>query len=695
MQMADLKSGIIQLRANDKVIPGDKNKIISIGTSGGGQMSSILGASGDMKEYYPYMYEAGALGVTKTEDGVYESAYQDSIFAAQNYCPIADIENADMAYAWCWIDLVDDGGIYNGNITEFEKRLQELEANAYIDYLNSLQLRDEQGNLLTLNGLRSGSYYDKILENISNALNQFVKNGEIDVDEVYGDYSNWLEKEEDGSYKVINMKGFMIGTGLVNSRNKAIPGFDAQDKSAENNAFGKPEQDSVHFSKSVAKIMKDNYDELSTLDGFNKEYVDSYSEDALDGENAEYIENQTNLLNATHILLGLDGLEAVNPVKYYRNRSGSADQHTSFGIGYNILLAAQMRGIDIDYSLVWNMPHGSNEGTSTGTFIDWVNKISKSENGDSNNEKKLGNNGPQGMRGGMGAGMNFLDETAKSNLTKVSNEVKNKYKEFVYNDTQTDLSVKYGLYIPETYYTSDKEYPLIMFIGDATTTGNTINQILENCIGSVIWATEEEQAKHESFVLVPTFDEKLIDDTDGNLSMSEYMDVIIRMIENIENEYRVDKNKIYSTGQSMGCMTSLYLTANNPDLFAATLLVDGQWEISQIQGIKDRKFVYFAAEGDKKALEGQNNIKNYLKENNVKYSEVYDVDAKADAQTLNNIADELFNKGNDKNFITWKLNSTYANEESNGSPAGEHMTSFYYGYNIERVRDWLFEQTKK
>lgn len=42
MQMADLKSGVIELRANDKVIPGDKNKIISIGTSGGGQMSSIL-----------------------------------------------------------------------------------------------------------------------------------------------------------------------------------------------------------------------------------------------------------------------------------------------------------------------------------------------------------------------------------------------------------------------------------------------------------------------------------------------------------------------------------------------------------------------------------------------------------------------------------------------------------------------------
>ena len=375
MQMADLKSGVIELRANDEVIPGDKNKIISIGTSGGGQMSSILGASGDMKEYYPYMYEAGTLGITKKTDGTYESAFQDNIFAAQNYCPIADIENADMAYAWWWVDLVDDGGIYNGSITDFEKRFQELEAKEYINYLNSLHLKDKNGNDLTLTGLRSGTYYDAILNNISNALNKYIESGENIV--ITEDDKNWITKDENEKYKITDLKGFMIGTGLVSNRNKPIPGFDSKDKSAENNAFGKAEQDSVHFSKSIAKIMKDNYEELSGLSGFNKEYVDSYIEDAITGDSADYIENQTHLLNATHILLGLDGLKAVNPVKHFRNRSGTADQHTSFGIGFNILTAASMAGIDIDYSLVWNMGHGNNEGTSTGTFIDWVNEISK------------------------------------------------------------------------------------------------------------------------------------------------------------------------------------------------------------------------------------------------------------------------------------------------------------------------------
>ena len=37
-------------------------------------------------------------------------------------------------------------------------------------------------------------------------------------------------------------------------------------------------------------------------------------------------------------------------------------------------------------------------------------------------EKKLGAGGPQG-RGGMGAGVNFLDDTSKANLEKISNEV--------------------------------------------------------------------------------------------------------------------------------------------------------------------------------------------------------------------------------------------------------------------------------
>jgi hypothetical protein len=385
-QMVDLKSGIIQLRANSDVIPGDKDRIISIGTSGGGQMSSILGASGNMPEYYEYMYESGVLGVSRNADGSYESVYPDNIYGAQLYCPIADFENADLAYAWWWVDLADDGGTYRGSMTDFERRLQELEAEAFVEYLNGLGLKDAEGNALTLTGLRSGSYYEAILQNLSDALNAFADAGEIDPAAEYPDSANWLTKKEDGTWSVTDLRGFMIGTGLVNNRNKAIPGFDTFDKSAENDAFGRPETESVHFAAGIAQILSDHYEELSALEGFDREAVDAFIEDALTGNDAAYIEKQTDLLNATEIMLraagalkveGADaeGPAAVDPALYWRDRSGTADQHTSFSVGYNILLAAQMMGRDIDYHLVWNMGHGSNEGSSTGTFIDWIKEI--------------------------------------------------------------------------------------------------------------------------------------------------------------------------------------------------------------------------------------------------------------------------------------------------------------------------------
>ena len=374
-QLVDLKSGVIELRANADVIPGDKNRIVSIGTSGGGEISSAFGASGNMPEYYEYMYESGVLGVTKNEDGTYVSAYPDNIYAAQCYCPIADIEDADIAYAWWWVDLADDGGVPRAGLTDFTRRLQELEADAFVEYLNSLGLTDADGNALTLDGLRSGSFYDAILQNISDALNAMVAAGSIDPETTYSDYDSWLEQDADGVWHVTDLRGFMIGTGLVNNRNKAIPGFDTMDKSAENNAFGTPDETAVHYSASVAQILADNYGELSALDGFDAEQVDSYIEEALTGEGAEAIAEQVNLMNAAEILLGYDGLSAVDPAEHWRVRSGTADQHTSFTIGFNICLAAQMFGSDADYHQVWSMGHGSNEGTTTGTFIDWVIEI--------------------------------------------------------------------------------------------------------------------------------------------------------------------------------------------------------------------------------------------------------------------------------------------------------------------------------
>ena len=391
MAVVDLKAGVIAVRANADVIPGDKDKMISVGSSGGGQMSSALGATGNMEEYYPYLYEAGAIGVSYDEEkDSYTSEYDDSVFAAMCYCPIADIDNADLAYAWFRYDSTTDA---DGNLTstagdydfsEFQLKLQQDEAKAFGEYINGLGLKDADGQALVFEekedgslDLRAGTFYDATIKNISNALNATLAVEDDPagyLSENYGDTSAWLKDNGDGTYAVTDLAAFLEGTGLA--RNKDIPGFDTLDLSAENDAFGTTDDTAVHFSASVAKVMQEHYDEYSQLDGFDASVVDAYIENALTGDGAKGIAEQTYLVNATQIMLDVAaGKQEADVAEYWRTRNGTADEHTSFSVAYDICMAAQMAGREADYALVWAMNHGSNEGTTTGTFVDWIQEI--------------------------------------------------------------------------------------------------------------------------------------------------------------------------------------------------------------------------------------------------------------------------------------------------------------------------------
>lgn len=90
--------------------------------------------------------------------------------------------------------------------------------------------------------------------------------------------------------------------------------------------------------------------------------------------------------------------------------------------------------------------------------------------------------------------------------------------------------------------------------------------------------------------------------------MSEQVDAVVRLIEKLEEDYSIDKSHIYTTGQSMGCMTSLYLNSKYPDLFAASLFVSGQWDILALKPLEGKKFFYITAGGDEKASGGQREV---------------------------------------------------------------------------------------
>ena len=171
-----------------------------------------------------------------------------------------------------------------------------------------------------------------------------------------------------------------------------------------------------------------------------------------------------------------------------------------------------------------------------------------------------------------------------------------------YHSDEYSLDIPYGVYVPEDY-DSTLDYPLVMFIPDSTLAGQDVNAILEQGYGGVVWAAPEVQTGREAIILYPAYPEVTVDDHNG-YTITDYVPATIGLIDQIREDYNIDSNRIYATGQSMGCMTSMILAADNPDLFAACMFVDGQWDANALASLATQTFVYFAAQDDTSAFTG-------------------------------------------------------------------------------------------
>lgn len=252
----------------------------------------------------------------------------------------------------------------------------------------------------------------------------------------------------------------------------------------------------------------------------------------------------------------------------------------------------------------------------------------------------------------------------------------------VYQDAETGLTLPYSIYTPEGYDPS-QSYPLVVYIADSGSVSEKVETPLERNFGGAVWATDSEQEKHPCFVVVPCYPEIILDDH-GEHTMTEYVELTARMIEQFKQDYSIDR--VYGTGQSMGAMTTMYLAANHPDLYTAVLLVDGQWNIAELEGLKDTKFIYISAAGDEKAYAGQQEVIDMFDAAGIAYGEVTEVNASAKVSLLNAVLEATLAKGYEQNFITWRFGTV------GKFPGDEHMPSFRFGYKSDVVRDWLFAQ---
>ena len=295
-----------------------------------------------------------------------------------------------------------------------------------------------------------------------------------------------------------------------------------------------------------------------------------------------------------------------------------------------------------------------------------------------------GQGGPGGQRGGR-----MQDKSSDTELQAMISEVAPKFELLTYEDAGSGISLQYQLFVPENYDPSVK-YPLLQFIPDSSVVGKDAETVLTQGWGGLVFASEEEQAKHPSFVVVPVFTDTVVNDS---FEHSAQIDAAVRLIQSLTEEYSIDTDRIYTTGQSMGGMTSFYLNTAYPDLFAASLFVGSQWDNSILNVLEDKEFFYIVAAGDPRASEGQAGLKAVFDEDQAPYSSA-EWSAKDPQETQNAAVEAMLAEGNNANFVTFTLGSTTADGSTGNTKAGEHMTSFDYAYKIEAVRDWLYSRSK-
>ena len=143
--IVDLKAAVQFLHYFDEKLAGDSKKIIAYGSDSAAGELLVLANSASNPDFANYLEELEAWG----ED--------NSIFAAALYSPISNLEHSDAAYEWQFggkknipAKTLDDGKIAAS---------EELIAQ-FAEYLDSLNLTDEQESKLEVKPDGSGSFRD-------------------------------------------------------------------------------------------------------------------------------------------------------------------------------------------------------------------------------------------------------------------------------------------------------------------------------------------------------------------------------------------------------------------------------------------------------------------------------------------------------------------------------------------------------
>ena len=333
--IVDYKAAVRYLRNFSQDLPGDVEKIITNGTSAGGALSSLMGATGNHPDYDKYLAEIGA------------ADERDDIFAASCYCPIINLEHADMAYEWQFLDVnryqrmqmnMNEGGRpqfapVDGDMSEIQIKTSRELAQMFPNYVNGLRLKDEKGNLLELDASGNGTFKEYMKQLLVKSAKRAINSG-IDVSD-----KGWLTICE-GEVRDVDWHEYAKDI----TRMKTAPAFDALTMdSPENDLFGNKTSNVRHFT----------------------EYAKENS--ICNGEMAEEV-----IIKMVNPMSYVEDSKATK-TQYWRIRHGQCDRDTSLAISAMLVLKLKEQNCEVDYHSPWNVPHSGDYDLDE--LFAWIDEI--------------------------------------------------------------------------------------------------------------------------------------------------------------------------------------------------------------------------------------------------------------------------------------------------------------------------------
>ena len=349
--IVDLQAATAYLHANDSAMPGNANRIITNGTSAGGGVSLLQGATGNSADFQPYLQALGA------------ATAATNVYAVSAYAPITNLDAADMAYEWSYNGITSFNKVsmgqgelpqanVGGNSAPPQRTMQRVNLNAddlayskmlskhFPDYVNNLQLRDSLGRVLKLDKNGNGTFKNYVKEFIITAANKAQAKG-TDLSK----HTYLVRDNKTGTIKDINWEAY----NHFVSRSKAPGAFDSRSNdTGENSLFGTSTTDNNHFTITAAL-----HDTTTNQDV----YV----------ENAKIV----TMMNPMNYL----GSPAATNARFYRIRYGTADSNTSVAIPLIVGTRAQNLGYRVDMATPFDVDHSGDYDLEE--LFNWMDNIVK------------------------------------------------------------------------------------------------------------------------------------------------------------------------------------------------------------------------------------------------------------------------------------------------------------------------------